>query len=237
MLPIVMLLIPTLPDHPCASQSLAYLYLFRPDIVAPAIAASMKSILAESIDCPEAFKCVPLLLRDFGADLFAPFHRMMDLHFAAATDGFLCQLKHLHGIPDKLPLHSLQTGHDHISSLAVLRMLPEFAEVLLPHIDAAGESVSDTLMVFSFLFENIPSLPLSQPLQLLADLRVNSAVSDVIASINSFFTRSGAFQPSFCARFFDKIMSFCLQADQPDEHVNMGMGSKEEETGTPDVAF
>jgi hypothetical protein len=116
-------------------------------------------------------------------------------------------------------------------------MLPELAEILLPHIDAAVESASDTLMVFSIFFENMPSLPLSQPLQLPAGLHVNAAASEVIASINSFFTRPGAFQTSFCARFFDKIMSFCLQADQPDEQVNMGMGSKREETGTPYVAF
>lgn len=230
-----LLSIPTLPQHRCASSTLKCLYLFRPDIVAPSIAAVVKSILQESIDCPDAFDCLPLLLGDFGAALFGPLHRVIDSRLAGENDGFLCRIKQAHSISVKFPQHTPRAVDEQSQALVLLSLLPEIAEILLPRIDASVESVSQTLAVFSNIFEHMPLFPLSQPLP--PTSHVSDAAAEVVTRINSYFTRPSASQPSFCARFFEQILSFCLHADQSDQRDGAGMGSKEDESGTTDHIF
>ena len=239
LLPHALTLLHMLPSYPFAGVALKRLYTFRPDLVAPKIATNLKLILEQSIDCPDAFDCIPLLLNVFDAALFVPLHRIVDAQLPASADDFLRQMKRVHGARIELPDHTRPTG-DQASSLALFGMLPVIAETLLPRVDAGVESSNAALRCFHHIFRCMPSLPLPQPLQAPPGLHIDAAAVKIITRVNSFFVRPAAFQGSFCARFFNQIISFCEQADQPEfwmSERDQSMGSKSDVTRTTESWF
>jgi hypothetical protein len=238
MLPMSLLLIPTMSQGgQWRASMLKTLYRLRPHIVAPKIAASIKSILLESIDCPDAFECVPVLLCEFDAHLFVPLHQLINVQLTDdKTDAFVCKIKEMHAISAK-PSQPKLSRDEQQNAFALLDMLPELCEILLPRVDYTVDGVAEILTVFWNIFEFVPCLPLSQPLQLPPSLHLDEAVADIVSRVSSYFTRPTSFQKSFASRFFDQILSFCLQADQPDVRNSSSMGAKEDESRAADVVF
>jgi hypothetical protein len=238
MLPMALLLIPTMTQGSrWRASMIKTLYRLRPHVVAPRIAASIKSILLESTDCPDAFECIPLLLCAFDAHIFAPLHQLINAQLKDdTTDAFMRQVKEIHAISAISPEPKLSRDNQQ-SSFALLDMLPELCEILLPRVDYTVDGVAEILIVFWNIFESIPCLPLSRPLQLPPSLHLEEAVVGVVSRLSSYFTRPTSFQKSFASRFFDQILSFCLQADQPDGQSSSSMGAKEDESRSSDYAF
>jgi hypothetical protein len=246
--PTLLALLPMSPST--AGRCLRRLYIFRPDLVSPAITANINLILQRSVDCPDAFDCIPAVFREFNDALFVPLHRAVDSLVQQNTrsvrdnqpDGaesrelsaveMLNEIKRVHGAVAELPEHTRQTGSE-ADACAFMQLLPEIAETLLMRVDPGVESSTEALEFFHFLWSNVPCIPLPPVPTLSSQLvGVHAAVVECIAKINSFFVKpSSSSTVSFCARFFSQILEFCDHADQPDSWSVDGetqMGSKNE---------
>lgn len=243
--PILLALLPMSPST--AGRCLRRLYIFRPDLVSPAIAANISLILQRSVDCPDAFNCIPAVFREFNDALFVPLHRAVDSllqqHNAAVQEGLptdqqsrdfsvgemLNEIKRVHHAEAELPHHTRQTGSDE-DAFAFMQLLPDIAEVLLMRVDPGVESSAEALEFFHFLWSSMPNIPFPVSASLPAGL--SAAALDSVRKINSFFVQpSLSSTVSFCARFFSQVLVFCDHADQPDSWSVDGetqMGPKSE---------
>jgi hypothetical protein len=245
LMPILLALLPMSPST--AGRCLRRLYIFRPDLVSPAITASISLILQRSVDCPDAFNCIPAVFREFNDALFVPLHRAVDSllqhHIGviqderpkdpqaqkASVDEILIEIKRVHLATAELPLHTRQTGSNE-DAFAFMQLLPDISEMLLERVDPGVESSAEALEFFHFVWSSMPSIPLPASESLLAGL--SSAALNCIKKINTFFVQPASTSPvSFCARFFSQVLIFCDHADQPDSWSVDGesqMGPKSE---------
>ena len=246
--PILLALLPMSPST--AGRCLRRLYIFRPDLVSPAITANISLILQRSVDCPDAFDCIPAVFREFNDALFVPLHRAVDSLSQQQSVGVqvsqlneqqsrdysvtdvINEIKRVHGAGAELSHYTRQTGCD-ADAFAFMQLLPEIAETLLMRVDPGVESSAEALEFFHFLWSNMPCIPLpTASVSANQMFGLSPAVLSCITKINSFFVRPTSLSDSsFCARFFSQILVFCDHADQPDVWSVDGetqMGSKSE---------
>jgi hypothetical protein len=230
LMPILLALLPMFPNT--AGRCLRRLYLLRPDMVSPALATHINLVLQLSVDCPDAFDCVPVVFREFNSALFVPLHREVDSILAqqhtqvqsglpsdelsqeSSASDIMKQITRVHSVALELPALTRQTGSQ-ADSFAFLQLLPDIAETLLLRVDPGVESSNAALEFFHSLWSDLPCIPLKEATAPTARLMgLSAAALSCVTILNSFFVQPTAHSRSFCARFFSQILVFCEHADQ-----------------------